>query len=765
MFMTASICRAAPANDDFSAAASISGLAGSVAGTNVEATREIGEPYHAGTGGDGSVWYRWTAPADAVMEFNTFGSDFDTVLAVYTGSQLSGLTEIASNDEASGSQSMVTVPVISGTVYQIAVDGYESFSRGVISLNWDVVPPPPANDMFSAAEPLGTAATVSVSGTLRSATSEAAAGEPDLSFYDFFENDRTVWYSWTAPVGATWARVRISGTNLRNQLAVYTGGSLESLTRLRLNERSIREANRSTFPVIPGTTYQLRLAVDAFAGYELEFAEVADLDFDLQIQAIGNPSTAEEYVWRGRGRLEEGGPAAMVQAKADFAAALVLNPSHQEARFLMALAQLLALEGETGFTTLLGDLGIPNTGSFRAGGYDAPLGLDGHPVFANGADSSLVVNWLVNQVLPRLMEVRSALDGISDNSFHTDLTSSEAGITDGEALVDRGDALMLKAGTRGLEMLIHLLGTYNLASSLNDLVDLDRQGQLSAERVLQTYQNLLRFSTSDRRGQFADALRALQTDYLAAADVIRQLRLVNPAGPLGIASSDWDDLEDDSRRGDLSLAVESLDHEVLFQGNRMNLSRFLSSTNPFRDWLPSLRGDGVFGSAPDPTFGGILPGNTPSATDNKLYELGRLWGMGQYGIEFGDFLEAYGFPSAPGEDADDDGKSNFAEWIFASNPISGEVMHQAEMRQVTNAQGQREIQFSFIRSMNLQDWRLVVAVSDDLAQWDDTEATVEPVGAPEPTGDGFSEVVTYRLLPQPNLPQRKYFRVETRPNP
>ena len=69
-------------------------------------------------------------------------------------------------------------------------------------------------------------------------------------------------------------------------------------------------------------------------------------------------------------------------------------------------------------------------------------------------------------------------------------------------------------------MLIHLLSTYKLAAPLNDVVDLDRQGQLSAEKVLQTYQSLLTFSTSDRRVQFADALRQLQSDYLAAAVVI-----------------------------------------------------------------------------------------------------------------------------------------------------------------------------------------------------------------------------------------------------
>lgn len=747
-----------PANDNFAAAEVISGQTGTVAGTTVSATRETGEPYHAGYYGVGSVWYLWTAPANGTMEFNTSGSVISNSLAVYTGNQVTGLTPIASN--SGYPQSSVTFAVTSGTVYRVAVDS--TWSRGAIVLNWA---PPPANDSFAAAESLGTASAVSVSGTVRSATSEAASGETDLSYNDFWIDDRTVWYSWTAPAGSAWARVVVSGTNLRNQLAVYTGGTLGSLARVRLNERTIREPNRSTFPVVPGTTYRIRLLVEGSAESDLPFPEVADYTFDLQLQSIGLPNTAGDYLLRGRGRLEEGVPSALVQAKADFASAHALEPTNQEAAVLLALAQLLALEGETGFTTLLGNLGIPTTGALRERGYAVPEDLDGFPVFATGANSSLAVDWLVNHVLPRLVEVRSALNVVTQNSFRTDLTASETGTSDGDTVVDRGDALAMKAGTRALEMLIHLLGTYNLAAPLNDLVDLDRQGQLSAERVLETYQNLLGFATSDRRVQFAAALRDLESDYVIAADAIRDLRAAVAPESLGIVSSRLDEEDADSLRTDLSMAVDSLDQEVLIRGNRVNLSRFLSTSQPLRDWLPELRGNDALDSFPDPTFDGILPGNTRQVMDNRLYELGRLWGMGQYTTEVGALLELYGFAAAPGEDADGDGKSNFNEWIFGSDPASGEVMHQAELSQVTIAGGQREIRFSFVRTINLQDWRLVVAVSDDLVAWDDTQATVEPVGLPVPTGDGFSEVVTYRLKPQPTLPLKKYFRVESRPNP
>jgi hypothetical protein len=59
-----------------------------------------------------------------MVTVETFGSTFDTVLAVYTGSAVSALTPIASNDNHSGStQSKLTFQAQEGTTYFIAVDG------------------------------------------------------------------------------------------------------------------------------------------------------------------------------------------------------------------------------------------------------------------------------------------------------------------------------------------------------------------------------------------------------------------------------------------------------------------------------------------------------------------------------------------------------------------------------------------------------------------------------------------------------------------
>jgi hypothetical protein len=115
----------APPNDNFANATVITGSRVTVSGTNVDATVEPGEPEHAGKPGGHSVWWSWAAPADGAVTIDTCDSDFDTLLAVYTGTTVNALTPVASNDdaEACGGGSSVTFVAASGQAYAIAVDG------------------------------------------------------------------------------------------------------------------------------------------------------------------------------------------------------------------------------------------------------------------------------------------------------------------------------------------------------------------------------------------------------------------------------------------------------------------------------------------------------------------------------------------------------------------------------------------------------------------------------------------------------------------
>jgi hypothetical protein len=125
-------------SDTFATAATIGGTVGSRSDNNDNATKEPGEPNHAGNVGGHSLWYRWTAPTNVPVTFDTSGSSFDTLLAVYTGGDVSNLTLVAGNDDIDGAtnrQSKVTFTPTSGTTYHVAVDGFGGAS-GILYLNW-----------------------------------------------------------------------------------------------------------------------------------------------------------------------------------------------------------------------------------------------------------------------------------------------------------------------------------------------------------------------------------------------------------------------------------------------------------------------------------------------------------------------------------------------------------------------------------------------------------------------------------------------------
>ena len=77
--------QAQPANDMFANRKVITGTNITAAGSNTGATRETGEPFHAGVSGGASVWWSWRAPTQGIVTISTAGSSFDTVLGVYTG--------------------------------------------------------------------------------------------------------------------------------------------------------------------------------------------------------------------------------------------------------------------------------------------------------------------------------------------------------------------------------------------------------------------------------------------------------------------------------------------------------------------------------------------------------------------------------------------------------------------------------------------------------------------------------------------------------
>ncbi|MDF2440865.1 MAG: hypothetical protein JWN98_1849 [Abditibacteriota bacterium] len=256
-----------PANNDFVRALVLSGNTGRVSGSNSGADKESGEPSHAQNAGGKSVWYRWTAPSNGRVTFSTASSTLDTVMAIYTGSSVSGLQVVAQNDDASDTDrtSSATINTVGGRVYHIAVDGYNN-TAGSIVLNWTFIPAAvtsPPNDLFAKAINLTPAGRLQ--GSNMGATRES--GEPN---HAGIAGGRSVWYTWRAPSSARWT-FNLLGSSFDTLLAVYTGTTITALKPVASSDNAFGVLTSSvTFNAAAGTLY--RIAVDGRGGQSGAFS-------------------------------------------------------------------------------------------------------------------------------------------------------------------------------------------------------------------------------------------------------------------------------------------------------------------------------------------------------------------------------------------------------------------------------------------------------------------------------------------------------------
>jgi hypothetical protein len=265
-----------PPNDNVASAIGMSGVGGITATrSTLGATKEPGEPDHAGNPGGASVWFSWRAPADGRWRFYTPNATFNTLLAIYTGISLSSLTPVASNDDLAWNNwtSSVTFDAVEDTTYLIAIDGrkepWSGVNSGDYSLWWELLGPTAsssANDDFASAITL-TKAHGPITGTNTAATKET--GEPNHA------NDpggASVWYRWTAPSAGP-VYFDTLGSSFNTTLAVYKGSSLADLKLVAANDdiaydhyypSSRSSASLVDFTASAGTVYYV--AIDGKRG-------------------------------------------------------------------------------------------------------------------------------------------------------------------------------------------------------------------------------------------------------------------------------------------------------------------------------------------------------------------------------------------------------------------------------------------------------------------------------------------------------------------
>ena len=235
----------------------LTGSATNVTANNIRASKEVGEPNLPMNNGGHSLWWSWTAPANGMLQVDTVGSTFDTILGIFTNSVLTHLAPIASNDDGGpGSTSRIWTDVTAGTVYQIVVDGFSSTSPiGDVALNLAFTPFP-SNDNFANRTPIvGTFKVVTESNIL--ATKEL--NEPN---HADMVGGSSLWWTWTAPLTgpvtiSTFGSTVSHGVTLDTALAVYTGTNMTNLTVVATNDNFTYIESQVSFTATKGVSYQI----------------------------------------------------------------------------------------------------------------------------------------------------------------------------------------------------------------------------------------------------------------------------------------------------------------------------------------------------------------------------------------------------------------------------------------------------------------------------------------------------------------------------
>src|SRR5262245_48448736 len=245
----ANAAAAPPPNDNFANAQVVADRFGWIDDDNTDATKEPGEPNHAGNAGGASLWYSWTAPNGGRATFSCY-SDFDTLLAVYTGDKVTNLEPVAADDNGCDEQGGLTFLAQAGVTYRIAVDGADG-ATGFFELNWGLGP---QNDDFAAAIGLS-GDSGAVDGDNLYASLEP--GEPEHGPY----GSASVWYRWTA-LSTGPATFDLCDSDFDTLLAVYTGATVNGLTRVAQDDNDCPDeyGARVSFAASAGQEY--RTAVD-----------------------------------------------------------------------------------------------------------------------------------------------------------------------------------------------------------------------------------------------------------------------------------------------------------------------------------------------------------------------------------------------------------------------------------------------------------------------------------------------------------------------
>lgn len=284
-----------PPNDEFENASAIPAYPFTTTQETIEATPANDDPVLTCSpggprAGSASVWYKFTAPTGGIVNIDTHGSDYDTILGIWTGTR-GALQNIACHDDTSASDrtSQVTAALTNGTTYYIEVVDYrgagasssakpntappvqanvasDAASGGTLVLHLDFTPTTvPPNDEFENATVITTDTYHATQNTLG-----ATHAQDDPAFpcppSGARAGSASVWYKFVPPENGR-ISVNTTGSSYDTLLGIWTGtrGALSNVACDDDSGGNLTSA-LTAIPVAASQTYYVEAASFAAEG-------------------------------------------------------------------------------------------------------------------------------------------------------------------------------------------------------------------------------------------------------------------------------------------------------------------------------------------------------------------------------------------------------------------------------------------------------------------------------------------------------------------
>jgi hypothetical protein len=199
-----------------------------------------------------NIWYLFTSPCTDDVTVSLCGSSYDTVLAVYNGSECypTQARLISCNDDSCNQQSEITFSATAGNQYLIEVGGFGSTTgQGILNVSCAGQPSGVPNDDCALAQGIGNVINLPFDTTL------ATFDGPALCM-----TSPNIWYVYTASCSGN-ATVSLCGSQFDTKLAVYSGSSCYP-TQARLigcNDDTCGYQSELTFSVTAGNQYLIEV--------------------------------------------------------------------------------------------------------------------------------------------------------------------------------------------------------------------------------------------------------------------------------------------------------------------------------------------------------------------------------------------------------------------------------------------------------------------------------------------------------------------------